>query len=74
MRDKFEKHDPLAGLLRGQREEIEKYRWIESEKVGEDIGWERAAHEWMQKHFPDWKRDRWNRFVQEAVSSQQSLN
>jgi hypothetical protein len=56
MRDKFEKHDPLAGLLRGQREEIEKYRWIESEKVGEDIGWERAAVEWKRKHFAAWKR------------------
>ncbi len=56
MRDKFEKQDPLAGLLRAQREEIEKYRWIESEKVGEDIGWERAAVEWRRKHIAAWKR------------------
>jgi len=51
-----------------------KYKWIESEKVGRDIGWDRAWREWMQKHFPGWKQDRWNRFVQEALRSQQSLN
>ena len=56
MRDKFEKQDPLADLLRAQREEIEKYRWIESEKAGEDIGWERAAVEWKWKHLAAWKR------------------
>jgi hypothetical protein len=51
-----------------------KYKWIESEKVGRDIGWERASREWMQNHFPNWKRDRWNRFVEEALRSQDSLN
>jgi hypothetical protein len=43
-------------LIRSQREEIEKYRWIESEKAGRDIGWQRASEEWKQKHFPAWKR------------------
>jgi len=44
-------------LLRSQREEIEKYRWIESEKAGRDIGWKRASEEWKQKHFAGWKRN-----------------
>jgi hypothetical protein len=43
-------------LIRSQREEIEKYRWIESEKTGRDIGWKRASEEWKQRHFPAWKR------------------
>jgi len=30
-------------------EEILKYKWIESEKKGEDIG-ERATIEWIKKH------------------------
>ena len=68
------KRDPLADVFRSQQEEIRKYKWIESEKLGQDIGWERAAREWMQNHFPDWKRDRWNRFVEEALRSQDSLN
>ena len=56
MREKFEKQNPLAELLRAQREEIEKYRWIESEKAGEDIGWERAAVEWKNKYLAAWRR------------------
>ena len=43
-------------LIRSQREEIEKYRWIESEKAGRDIGWKRASEEWKQRHFSGWKR------------------
>lgn len=31
-------------------EEIQKYKWIESEKIGYDIGFERAAHEWAEKY------------------------
>ena len=61
------KQDPLADMIRSQQEEIKKYKWIESEKAGIDIGWERAAQEWLQKYFPEWKRYRWNRAVQEAV-------
>ena len=68
------KPDPLADIFRSQQEEIKKYKWIESEKAGQDIGWERAAREWMQKHFPGWKQDRWHRFIKEALVSQESLN
>ena len=71
---RYRKRDPLADVVRSQQEEIKKYKWIESEKLGRDIGWERASREWMQKHFPDWKHDSWNRFVQEALRSQGCLN
>ena len=44
--------DPLAflRLLDDERvvEEIERYKWIESEKLGKDIGRERAALEWIR--------------------------
>jgi len=56
MIDKHGRQDPLVEMLRAQREEIEKYRWLESEKSGEDIGWERASEEWKWKHFGAWKR------------------
>jgi hypothetical protein len=42
--------------VRTQREEIEKYLWIESEKAGRDIGWQRASEEWKRKHYSTWKR------------------
>jgi len=32
------------------RQEIERHKWYESEKAGYDIGWERAAIDWMIKH------------------------
>jgi len=64
------KPNPLADIFRSQREEIEKYKWIESEKAGSDIGWERATREWLSKHFPEWKRYRWQHAVAEALSAE----
>ncbi|MCX7916365.1 MAG: hypothetical protein N3A53_08715 [Verrucomicrobiae bacterium] len=65
---------PIAELERSRREEIAKYKWIESEKRGYDIGWERAQAEWMEKHFADWKRARWLSAVQEALQRGSGLN
>ena len=42
--------DPLV------REEIERYQWIESEKAGFDIGWERASEEWVSRYVIAWCR------------------
>ncbi len=35
-------------------EEILKYKWIESEKAGYDIGKNAAAFEWLNRHYADW--------------------
>lgn len=35
-------------------EEIERYKWIESEKTGRDIGRERAAMEWIKAYGVIW--------------------
>jgi hypothetical protein len=56
MKERLENTNPLAELIRSQREEIESYRWIESEKAGRDIGWKRASEEWKRNHFVAWKR------------------
>ena len=37
-------------------EEIERYKWLESEKYGQDIGREKAVWEWLIKHGPAWIR------------------
>jgi hypothetical protein len=68
MKRKNRIEEPLAELSQSQLEEVKKYRWIESEKAGRDIGWERALTEWMQQHFPAWKRHSWKQAVDEAVS------
>ncbi len=74
MTQRTRKLDPLAEIVRSQREEIKKYKWIESEKAGRDIGWERATREWMQKHFPEWKQYAWKRALAEALETDAGLN
>lgn len=70
MTKRYRKTNPLTEIIRSQDEEIQKYKWIESEKAGRDIGWERAATEWLNNHFPDWKRSNWDRAVREALESE----
>jgi hypothetical protein len=41
-----------------EREEILKHKWIESEKAGRDIGFERALTDWIVKHRGAWRRSR----------------
>ncbi len=46
---------PIVELIWTQQDEIEKFKWIESERRNEDIGWERAVREWCQKHYEAWQ-------------------
>ena len=55
------KPDPLADVVRSQQEEIKKYKWIESEKVGHDIGFEKALLDWIVKHRAGWRALRQHR-------------
>jgi len=41
-----------------EREEILKHKWIESEKAGEDIGFEKALLDWIRKHRDGWRSAR----------------
>ena len=41
-----------------EREEILKHKWIESEKAGYDIGFERALTDWIMKHRAKWRKNR----------------
>ena len=40
------------------REEILKHKWIESEKAGRDIGFERALVDWVLNHRSQWRKSR----------------
>lgn len=44
--------DILANEL--ARWEIERHKWIESEKAGRDIGFEAAMEDWVQEHGRSW--------------------
>lgn len=41
-----------------EREEVLRYKWLESEKVGHDIGFERALLDWILKHRSTWRKRR----------------
>jgi hypothetical protein len=41
-----------------EREEILRHKWIESEKVGHDIGFEKALLDWIVKHRSAWRSQR----------------
>ena len=41
-----------------EREEILRHKWLESEKAGYDIGFERALLDWIVKHRANWRRQR----------------
>ncbi|HUJ08398.1 MAG TPA: hypothetical protein VL171_00075 [Verrucomicrobiae bacterium] len=56
MEQRNETIDSLGLMIRYQREEIQRYRWLESEKAGRDIGWERAEREWRRQHARAWRR------------------
>ena len=44
-----------------EREEIMRHKWLESEKVGQDIGFERALVNWVMHHRANWRAARRNR-------------
>jgi hypothetical protein len=44
--------------FQAERDEILKHKWIESEKAGYDIGFERALTDWIIKHRAKWRRSR----------------
>ena len=46
-----------------EREEILRHKWIESEKEGKDIGFERALLDWIRNHREDWRKSRSDRKI-----------
>ena len=56
--DELLKNSSLYREFQAEREEILKHKWIESEKAGRDIGFERALTDWIIKHRSKWRKDR----------------
>ena len=52
--DNFQKSALYQEFL-AEREEILRHKWIESEKVGHDIGFEKALLDWIVKHRAGWR-------------------
>ncbi len=56
--DDLLKNSTLYKEFQAEREEILKHKWIESEKAGHDIGFERALTDWIIKHRSKWRKGR----------------
>ena len=57
-KSQFVKNSVLYKEFLAEREEILKHKWIESEKVGADIGFEKALLDWILKHRSNWREKR----------------
>lgn len=58
------KQSSLYQEFLAEREEILKHKWLESERLGYDIGFERALLDWIRKHREGWRAAR--RLAQQA--------
>jgi len=54
----FVKNSVLYKEFLAEREEILKHKWIESEKAGSDIGFEKALLDWIVKYRSSWRNKR----------------
>jgi hypothetical protein len=52
------RNSSLYKEFQAEREEILRHKWIESEKAGRDIGFERALTDWIIKHRSKWRKAR----------------
>lgn len=54
----FVKQSTLYQEFLAEREEILRHKWLESERLGYDIGFERALLDWIRKHREGWRSSR----------------
>lgn len=63
------RNSSLYREFQAERDEILRHKWLESEKVGHDIGFERALTDWIVKHRSKWRRSRQMLVSQVATSA-----
>jgi len=66
----FVKNSVLYKEFLAEREEILKHKWIESEKAGTDIGFEKALLDWIVKYRSTWRDKRQKEARSQAEASQ----
>ena len=64
----FVKNSVLYKEFLAERAEILRHKWIESEKAGADIGFEKALLDWIVKHRSNWREKRMREAKAEATS------
>ena len=64
------KNSVLYKEFLAEREEILKHKWLESEKAGHDIGFEKALLDWIVKYRSAWRDRRHKEMSQEKLQQQ----
>ena len=54
----FAKRSSLYKEFLAEREEILRHKWLESERLGYDIGFDRAMTDWIRNHRESWRANR----------------
>jgi len=54
----FSHDSSLYREFNAERDEILRHKWLESEKAGHDIGFEKALISWVINHRSSWRRTR----------------
>ena len=70
--DSFVEKSSLYQEFLAEREEILRHKWLESEKQGRDIGFEKALLEWIVKHRAAWRDDRMRRLRAQQLDNADS--
>ncbi|MDA0346916.1 MAG: hypothetical protein O3C20_05870 [Verrucomicrobia bacterium] len=52
------KCSPVYQEMMAERTQIDEHKWLESEKIGRDIGFEKALLSWVRHHKYQWLRYR----------------
>lgn len=65
----FVKQSSLYQEFLAEREEILKHKWLESERLGYDIGFERALLDWIRKHRESWRAARRQQHLHQQPAS-----
>lgn len=63
------KNSVLYKEFLAERDEILRHKWIESEKLGHDIGFEKALLDWIIKYRSGWRTNRAKLLRDQAVAT-----
>ena len=70
----FVKQSSLYQEFLAEREEILKHKWLESERLGYDIGFERALLDWIRKHRESWRAARRSQVAAAAPATEKKAS
>jgi len=62
------KNSVLYKEFLAERDEILRHKWIESEKIGHDIGFEKALLDWIIKYRSGWRTNRAKLLRDQAIA------